>query len=338
MIIGGGFAGATSARILENEFDVTLIDSKNYFEFTPGVLQAIVEPEHLKRIQSPHKNYLKKAKVVVGMVKELCLDYVKVNNKKIYFDYALLCTGSRYSPPFKEFGSGASLRSDNICWTNKILTKANSVLVIGGGLVGVEIAAEIVEKYPEKKITIVHSGSKIMERYSDYSRDYCQRWLRDHKIKIMTGQFVHKRKGKMFITKKGLKINADIVFVCTGIVPNTEYIKGKIKEKLILNGKIQVNKFLQTSAPNIFSAGDANSIEIEKTAHNAERQAKIAAYNIIALERKMRLREYNTKKTILIISLGNKIGVIEHPNFTIGGLIPGFIKKIIEFKEMRKVR
>ena len=167
VIIGGGFAGATSAKILEKEFDVTLIDSKNYFEFTPSVLQAIVDTKHLKKSQSPHRNYLKKARVIVGKVQEFGLEHVKVKNKRISFDYALLCTGSRYASPFKESGSTASLRSEHIHQTNKILTKANKVLVIGGGLVGVEIAAEIVERFPKKRVTLVHSGSKIMERNND---------------------------------------------------------------------------------------------------------------------------------------------------------------------------
>ena len=35
VIIGGGFAGTLCARELEHYFNVTLIDRKEYFEFTP---------------------------------------------------------------------------------------------------------------------------------------------------------------------------------------------------------------------------------------------------------------------------------------------------------------
>ena len=38
IILGGGFAGAKIAKALENIYDVILIDSKDYFEFTPGIL------------------------------------------------------------------------------------------------------------------------------------------------------------------------------------------------------------------------------------------------------------------------------------------------------------
>ena len=33
------------------EIDLCMIDSKPYFEYTPGILRAIVEPSHAERIQ-----------------------------------------------------------------------------------------------------------------------------------------------------------------------------------------------------------------------------------------------------------------------------------------------
>jgi NADH dehydrogenase FAD-containing subunit len=37
-------------------------------------------------------------------------------------------------------------------------------LIIGGGLVGVELAAEIAEHFPFKKVTIVHAGPHLLSR------------------------------------------------------------------------------------------------------------------------------------------------------------------------------
>ena len=64
IVIGGGFAGSYIARKLEKDFDVILIDSKDYFEFTPGILRTIVESEHIKKIQILHTHYLKRAVIV----------------------------------------------------------------------------------------------------------------------------------------------------------------------------------------------------------------------------------------------------------------------------------
>lgn len=55
VIVGAQFAGAKAAAILRAAgLDVTLIDNKDYFEFTPSVLRALVQPEHAERIVLPH--------------------------------------------------------------------------------------------------------------------------------------------------------------------------------------------------------------------------------------------------------------------------------------------
>ena len=45
------------------------------------------------------------------------------------------------------------------------LKAADSVLIIGGGPVGLELAGEIATDMPSKKVTLVHSGQNILESY-----------------------------------------------------------------------------------------------------------------------------------------------------------------------------
>jgi NADH dehydrogenase FAD-containing subunit len=42
---------------------------------------------------------------------------------------------------------------------------ASSILVVGAGPVGIEFAGEVAAEYPEKKVTIVHSGQALMEDF-----------------------------------------------------------------------------------------------------------------------------------------------------------------------------
>merc|ERR1712176_114203 len=46
LIIGGQFAGNFTARDLKKHFDVTIVDAKEFFEYTPGILRAYVKPAH----------------------------------------------------------------------------------------------------------------------------------------------------------------------------------------------------------------------------------------------------------------------------------------------------
>ena len=42
------------------------------------------------------------------------------------------------------------------------IAKASKVVIVGGGAVGVELAGEIKETYPEKDVTLIHSGEFLM--------------------------------------------------------------------------------------------------------------------------------------------------------------------------------
>jgi apoptosis-inducing factor 2 len=335
VIIGGGFAGSYAAKKLEREFDVALIDSKDYFEFTPGVLRTIVEPEHVRKIQVLHSRYLRLAEVVVGKVKEVSDEFVKVNGKKIYFDYLVICSGSRYEMPFKEQGAVIASRTEHLRKNFAKLRDAKKIMIVGGGLVGVELASEIFDKYDDKEVTIVHSGERLIERNSEKAIAYAEKYLKSRGAKIVFGEKVEKVGENFCLTDRGRKIESDLVFLCTGIKPNFEFLPSRwINEKGIC-----VNEFLQAGGKEaIFAAGDVVSIDEEKTAQNAQRQAKIVVKNILALESGQKLKEYSGKRTPQVISLGKRHGIFDSGKFVLTGWIPAVMKWGIMKKEMWKRR
>lgn len=129
VIVGGGFAGATVAQVLERHpaVNVTLIDTKDFFEYTPSVLRTCVAPNHQKDIKVLHTKYLKKVSsrrkflttqtffeqgevtqvspsaVLVTSPKKLegSADGVYINLAKhaVPYDYLVLAGGSNYHVP-----------------------------------------------------------------------------------------------------------------------------------------------------------------------------------------------------------------------------------------------
>ena len=114
--MGGGFAGTTVARCLQQFFQVTLVDTKEFFEFTPSVLRTIVEPERLQRIQVEHSEYLDQTELVVGKVcsidrasKEVFITrnlqqeahHEGDHSLSLPYDTLVVCSGSFYNTPFK---------------------------------------------------------------------------------------------------------------------------------------------------------------------------------------------------------------------------------------------
>lgn len=339
VIIGGGFAGSTAARLLEEDFNVTLIDTKNYFEFTPSILRTIVEPIHLKKIQRLHTSYLGKAQIVIGEVEEVTPTFVKVGSKEIEYDYLLIASGSRYNTPIKEQDVVLATRAAHLRDYYKKLCSSMSVIIIGGGIVGVELAAEIATHYSDKKITIVHSQSRLMERNSRKASEYAHEFLRKKGVSFVFNERIIDAKGKKFVTDQKNTLEADMAFLCTGITPNYEFLTKHFKKSLNERNTLVVNAQLQLAGnTNIFAAGDISNVHVEKTAQHAQHQGTLVAENIRALEAGKALVSYTERKQPMVISLGRYKGIFERGSFVWGGYVPGLLKRVIEFKEMWKLR
>ncbi len=335
VILGGGFAGSLAAKKLQKDFEVTLIDTKDYFEFTPGILRTIVEPRHIKRVQVLHRHYLKKAHFIKEEVTDILPNEVRTGKKIIPFDYLIIASGSRYNPPIKAKSIILSTRADILRDYHHRLHHSKHILIIGGGLVGIELAAEIVDHYKNKEIVLCEATDKIMGRSTDKVRDYAFTFLTKKGVKFIFNEFVVHTKKDQYVTNKGTKLKTDIAFMCTGIIPNSEFIKPHYPDLLNERNFIKVNSYLQAEGFNrIFVAGDVTNIMEEKTAQNAEKHAEIIIKNIKNLEKKEKLYEYLSKPRIMVISLGKWNGIITYKNFVFTGLFAAFLKQAIEWKTM----
>ncbi|KAF4047009.1 Pyridine nucleotide-disulfide oxidoreductase [Phytophthora infestans] len=83
---------------------------------------------------------------------------------KLKFDYLVLATGSSYSVPIKP-DSRDHARSATELKLQEVrghIEKAERILVVGGGAVGCEVAAEVMAKYPNKSVTIVDANKQLI--------------------------------------------------------------------------------------------------------------------------------------------------------------------------------
>lgn len=338
IVIGGGFAGAHCARKLESMFDVTLVDTKDYFEFTPSILRTIVEPSHIKKIQVLHKHYLHKARVIRGLATEITKKEVKVNGDKREFDYLIITAGSSYNAPFKEGNIVAATRAEHLRDKYEELCKAKTVLMIGGGIVGVELAGEIISHYPDKKIIIAHSGPRLIQRNHEKAIRYAEKFI-NKKCEVYCNERVLKQEKDHYVTSTGRKIQADLAFLCTGIKPNSDSIKGELRKIIDEKGCIKVNDYLQVEGhSNIFAAGDITDCKEEKLAQTAENHANVVIHNIMCCEKGKKMMEYKSSPKPMIISLGKWKGIFEYKNIVFNGVIPGILKELVEMKTMSKYR
>ena len=78
MIVGGSFSGLRAQRELSDGFDVTVVDTKEYFEYTPGVLRLYTKPSELRMLTAALPTA--RSSVVVGEVTEVATNAVYLDD------------------------------------------------------------------------------------------------------------------------------------------------------------------------------------------------------------------------------------------------------------------
>eukprot|EP01060_Flectonema_neradi_P016223 TRINITY_DN22814_c0_g1_i1.p1 TRINITY_DN22814_c0_g1~~TRINITY_DN22814_c0_g1_i1.p1 ORF type:complete len:595 (+),score=100.80 TRINITY_DN22814_c0_g1_i1:42-1826(+) len=361
VVLGGGYCGVHVATELQDKFHVSLIDSKDYFENTPSVLKTLVEPEYQKYIHRDYRVCLPRCDIVTEKVWKVTPDRVLLEKRSISYDYLVIATGSSYKSDLIKTGlSILPSRNAAIRATHVQLEIANHVLVIGGGLVGVELAAEIIYKYPTKRITLVESGPRLLQRHSEAISKKAFDWLQKRGVDVLLSSRVveavpeHK---KIVIVRDDVRteiFNIDIDFICTGVVPNSDFLQQDetFKNCLQEDGHILVDQYLQVShdgasnerqSPLIFAGGDIVATGETKLAQNARSHALCIAANIISHSSGKGLAHPYQKATsnTVIISLGPNDGIlvpaIGSSWATVSGWVAACGKGYAEYEVMKRL-
>lgn len=70
------------------------------------------------------------------------------------------------------------------------IKSSESVLIVGGGPSGVELAAEIAVDFPEKKVSLVHKGPRLLEFVGEKAAHKAFDWLASKKVEVILNQSV----------------------------------------------------------------------------------------------------------------------------------------------------
>lgn len=89
-----------------------------------------------------------------------------------------------------------SVRSKDFEDYHQTLLHCDRILIIGGGTVGVELAAEIVENFPHKHVTLVHSQTRLMNRSPQKAIDYSENYFINNGVRLILGERVVANTGK----------------------------------------------------------------------------------------------------------------------------------------------
>ncbi|KAI8812442.1 hypothetical protein BJ742DRAFT_657180, partial [Cladochytrium replicatum] len=274
IVVGGGFAGVTCAMTLDTvpDFHVTLIDTKEFFEFTPAFAKTLVNPS-IDTIRLHHTDILQNGTFLLGSCDAIGANSIRVNSRVLGFHYLVIATGSSYGNEIKSRGASHAFRIKQLSHEYAELKDATSVLVAGGGLVGVEIAAEIATHFPDrsrKAITLVESGASLLRRNHPKAHDIALKRLKDMGVKVIFNTRVATvtamSSGGAVLLSEGIGGTLDKVYIATGPRPNSAAMAESMARCVDVEGYIRVEGSMQVvGLRNIFAVGDVVDVDEEKT-------------------------------------------------------------------------
>jgi NADH dehydrogenase FAD-containing subunit len=229
------------------------------------------------------------------------LDREWQGSNQISFDYIVLATGTRLSKP-------AAMDDDDKLSSVGYLQKhqagvkrSESILIVGGGAVGVQMATDLKEYYPEKEVTVVQSRARVMPNFHSALHDLIQRRFDELGVWLITGSRVTIQSdgfpsdGSSFDVQltNGNTESTQFVILATGQTPNNQLLADLDKphpegESIVNpdNGFIRIRptmQFLDEKYPNLFAVGDIADTGAQKAARPGSAQAAVVAKNIQAL-------------------------------------------------------
>jgi len=297
VIIGNGIAGITAARTLrENKVkaSISLYTTEDHMYYPRPRLYEILsgeaKPQEIYAFSPKwYKNRDFQVHLNNGVVridtsrKELLLK----NHSRVHYDRLLLANGAHpFIPPIHgvEQNGVFKLRSIKDALTiKKYAAGARTVVIIGGGLLGLEFAValrklglqvKIVEIYPRLlPRQLDNDGAKILKEL-----------IETYGIEIFLGVKITEILGKKGVSgillDNGRALSCNFILISAGIRANIDLA---LKAGITVNRGVIVDKYMQTSVNDVYAAGDVAEFDgrIYGIIPAAIDQGKIAAMNML---------------------------------------------------------
>jgi NAD(P)H-nitrite reductase large subunit len=178
------------------------------------------------------------------------------DGKKIPYDKLLVAAGSSpFVPPFEGLDivkdKCTFMSLDDAQKLDALLGQNKRVLIIGAGLIGLKCAEGILERV--KHITVLDLAPRILSSIlDDNGAKLVQNHLESKGIEFRLSANIKSFKNDTAVLESGETMDFDILVLAVGVRPNTALLNGIAK----VERGIVVNEKAETSAPDIYAAGD----------------------------------------------------------------------------------
>lgn len=327
VVVGGVAAGPkTASRILRMrpDADVTIIEKGQFLSYAgcglPYYVSGVVkeqkelmstpvgvvrDPVFFSKVKNVHVRNGTEALVVDREKKRVGVAPTGAAEPQdwLAYDKLVLCTGARpVRPPIPgadKRGVHALHEVEDAEGIKSMLAerKAKDVVIVGGGLIGVEMTEALAEH--GCRVTVVEKLDQILTMLDAQMARLVERHMEAKGVRVLTGTSVEallgaekddSRVGAVKTTRG--TVPADMVILSIGVRPNVGLARAAGLELGPTTGAISVNRHMQTSDPDIYAAGDCVEVHHLMSGQpafiplgsTANKQGRVAANHICGLD------------------------------------------------------
>jgi NADH dehydrogenase FAD-containing subunit len=358
LVIGGGIGGLTAItglRKADKTVEIVLVEPKEYFEVAWAAYRSVFDDKMADGSLFDLTAYCKSKNVqhIKTVVSNLTSEQATLaNGETVTFDVAVVSTGSGYK--WDACGRGPpNLGNESLEARKKILkaegiklVDAESVLIVGGGLIGTELAGDVAfykkEKGKPVNVTLVHSGDHLCPEMSVNAAAMVQRKLEKLGVTVVLSDKASEKDGKMVLEKSGKVVAADEVVLTIGAQPLNQFM-----DSTLLNDKgwVEVDDYFRVKGTHgkIFSIGDCCTL-LPNSGSQVLGNVPVLGKNIKAvldaIQAGKSLEEVKLKKhvhgpEVFVNTVGPKDGVAVTPLFFTQYMLPSFKNKTFLFFKVK---
>jgi len=330
VVLGGGIGGLAAARDLDHQFarrsdvEVTLVSRDNFFLLSPLLFEACSGVLELRHCAQPIRPCLRNARFMEATVEHVDVERrvvrIVASERAVHelpYDHVVialgattnvdLIRGSEHARTFKTVADALGLRNHVIERLERADAETDAqrrrqlltFVVIGGGLVGVELLGELtafiddeLRYYPrvrrdELRFHLFEAGDRLLPESTRFVARYAAEVLRRRGAELRTSSPVHAIEPGIVRWKDG-SIEADTIVLAAGVVPSAVAAAAGVERDR--RGRIVTDATMRSvSHPNVWAIGDCAAIPdpdgkpYPALAQHAIREARRVARNIRAV-------------------------------------------------------
>ncbi|MGL4340335.1 MAG: FAD-dependent oxidoreductase [Rhodoglobus sp.] len=303
VVVGGGYGGVAAAAAMERHYpsvEVILVDARPQFFHQVAALRAIVRPDWIERVWIPRDRLLHRGRTVHGTVASVSDQGVVLTDGSVFeADAVVVATGRRAAHVARPVDDDPNTTAQVFKRRAAEIAAAHSVVILGAGPVGLELAGEIRAAHREVTVSVIDRRPIVLPGpLSDRLRRKVHAELELLGIRVLLDS---------------MPTEADVVLHAFG----SEAAPAVVDDHAIDDQRrIRVEPTLRVEGyARVFAMGDVTNVPEQKLVVTAQRHAGLVAHNVARVLADQEPGQVWTpmRRPMLVLPLGDRRGASQLP-------------------------